>query len=180
MINYYASILMLISVAISKPTFVELNEENTEIQWLTMEQAFQKTQLEPRKILVDVYTDWCGWCKVMDRETFRDARVVDYVSKHYYAVKFNAEQKQSVILGNLQFDYSPENRIHQLALSLTNNAPSFPTTVFLDEKFQMIQPLPGYMKAKEYHEVITFFGDGFYKKMPFEEYKKTTYLENFK
>tara|TARA_R110002124_G_scaffold139613_1_gene303802 strand:- start:53 stop:532 length:480 start_codon:yes stop_codon:yes gene_type:complete len=154
--------------------------KGAEIQWLTMEEAYEKTQKEPKKILVDVYTDWCGWCKVMDRGTFRDEKVVAYVNEHYYAVKFDAEQTKPVMLGNLQFDYVPENKIHQLALSLTNNTPSFPTTVFLDEKFQMIQPLPGYMKAKEFHEVITFFGEGYYKKLPFENYKKTTYRELFK
>ncbi len=180
MINYFTFFLIVFSSILYQPLITEEHENKAEIQWLTMEQAYEKTQLEPKKILVDLYTDWCGWCKVMDRGTFRDARVVDYVNKHYYAVKFNAEQKQAVILGDLQFDYDAQNRMHQLALSLTNNAPSFPTTVFLDEKFQMIQPLPGYMKALEYHKVITYFGEGYYKKMPFEKYKKTTYSEKFK
>ena len=66
--------------------------KGAEIQWLTMEEAYEKTQKEPKKILVDVYTDWCGWCKVMDRGTFRDEKVVAYVNEHYYAVKFDAEQ----------------------------------------------------------------------------------------
>ncbi|KAA6440263.1 DUF255 domain-containing protein [Dyadobacter flavalbus] len=147
------------------------------IQWLTIEQAYAKTKTEPRKILIDVYTDWCGWCKVMDRETFRNKAVIDYVNKKYYAVKLDAEQKQPIMLDNTKFEFIAEGGrgIHQLALALTNNQPSFPTTVFLDEKFQMIQPLPGYLKAKEYHQVITFIGDGYYKKEAFETYKSKTY-----
>jgi len=149
------------------------------IQWLTVEQAYAKTQKEPRKVLIDVYTDWCGWCKVMDKETFKNKAVVDYVNKKFYAVKLDAEQKEAITLGGKKFEFLAQGGkgIHQLALALTNNQPSFPTTVFLDDKFQMIQPLPGYMKAKEFHEVITFFGDNYHKKEAFETYKAKTYRE---
>ena len=143
------------------------------IQWLTIEQAYVKMQKEPRKILIDVYTDWCGWCKVMDRETFKNKSVVDYINKKYYAVKLDAEQKGTITLGDKKF--VSQGRTHQLALALTNNQPSYPTTVFLDDRFQMIQPLPGYMKAKEFHEVITFIGDDYHKKEAFETYKVKTY-----
>lgn len=152
------------------------------IQWITIEEAYAKMQKEPRKVLVDVYTDWCGWCKVMDRETYKNADVIDYINKKYYAVKLNAEQRESITLGNQKFEFIAEGQkgIHQMALALTNNQPSFPTTVFLDDKFQMIQPLPGYMKAKEFHEVITFFGDNYNKKESFEDYKAKTYKQLYK
>lgn len=152
-------------------------EKNVGIQWITIEEAYAKIQKEPRKVLVDVYTDWCGWCKVMDRDTYKNAEVVDYINKKYYAVKLNAEQREAITLGNQKFEFMPEGQkgIHQIALALTNNQPSYPTTVFLDDKFQMIQPLPGYMKAKEFHEVITYFGENFNKKESFEDYKAKTY-----
>lgn len=146
-----------------------------EIQWLTIEQAYAKIQKEPRKVMIDVYTDWCGWCKVMDRETFKNKAVVDYVNKKYYAVKLDAEQKEAITLGSKKFQ--SQGRTHELALALTNNQPSYPTTVFLDDKFNMIQPLPGYMKAKEFHEVITFIGENYHKKEAFDTYKAKTYKE---
>lgn len=154
-------------------------KKSEEIQWITIEEAYAKTQKEPRKILVDVYTDWCGWCKVMDRETYKNAEVIDYINKKYYAVKLNAEQREAITLGSQKFEFIAEGQkgIHQIALALTNNQPSFPTTVFLDDKFQMIQPLPGYMKAKEFHEVITFFGENYNKKESFEDYKAKTYKQ---
>ena len=62
-----------------------------EIQWMTWDQAIAKNNENPRKIMIDVYTDWCGWCKRMDKSTFVDTAVVNYVNKHFYAVKFNAE-----------------------------------------------------------------------------------------
>ena len=122
------------------------------IQWLTIEEAYAKIQKEPRKILIDVYTDWCGWCKVMDRETFKDKAVTDYINKKYYAVKLDAEQKGTIKLGDKQFKYLEQGGrgIHEIALALTNNQPSYPTTVFLDDKFNMIQPLPGYLKERSF------------------------------
>ncbi|MHA4737005.1 thioredoxin family protein [Dyadobacter sp. MSC1_007] len=149
------------------------------IQWLTIEEAFAKIQKEPRKVLIDVYTDWCGWCKVMDRETFKDKAVTEYINKKYYAVKLDAEQKEAITLGDKKFKYLAQGGrgINEIALALTNNQPSYPTTVFLDDKFNMIQPLPGYLKAKEFHQIITFFGEDYHKKQDFESYKAKTYGE---
>jgi thioredoxin-related protein len=144
-----------------------------EIQWISIEEAYIKNQKEPRKVLIDVYTDWCGWCKVMDRETFKNKAVADYINKKFYAVKLDAEQTASITLGGKKFE--SRGRTHDLALALTNNQPSYPTTVFLDDQFQMIQPLPGYMKPKEFHEVITFFGENYHKKEAFEVYQAKTY-----
>lgn len=149
------------------------------IQWLTIEEAYAKIQKEPRKILIDVYTDWCGWCKVMDRETFKDKAVTEYINKKYYAVKLDAEQKGTIKLGDKQFKYLEQGGrgINEIALALTNNQPSYPTTVFLDDHFNMIQPLPGYLKAREFHQIITFFGEDYHKKQDFESYKAKTYAQ---
>jgi len=177
----YISFLIVSGLTLTGLTgFISDSTPTVGIQWLTVEQAYAKTQTEPRKVLIDVYTDWCGWCKVMDKETFKNKAVIDYVNKKYYAVKLDAEQKAAITLGGRKFEFlgqSGGKGIHQLALALTNNQPSFPTTVFLDDNFQMIQPLPGYMKAKEFHEVITFIGDNYHKKQDFETYKAKTYKE---
>jgi thioredoxin-related protein len=152
------------------------------IKWLTIQEAYALSKKEPRKILVDIYTDWCGWCKVMDRETYTDPKVIALINKKYYAVKFDAEQKEQVVLGNQKFDYLARGGrgVHELALQLTNNKPSYPTTVFLDEKQQIIQPLPGFLKAKEFHEILAFFGGDHYKKEQFDLFKSTTYPKLYK
>lgn len=172
--------LIFLFTALRSETFVPRAKVAT-IEWLTVEQAFALNQQSPRKILIDVYTDWCGWCKVMDRETYTDAKVVEYINKHYYPVKFNAEQREEVTLGGQKFKFVPQGNggVHEFAASLLNNKLSYPSTVFLDEKLQMIQPLPGYLKAKEFHEIITFFGGDFYKTLGFEKYKSETYPQEF-
>lgn len=170
----FVSMVALLSLAGFKSD-TRVNSATDQIQWLSIEEAYAKMKKEPRKILIDVYTDWCGWCKVMDRETFKDKAVVEYINKKYYAVKFDAEQKATITLGDKKF--LSQGRTHELALALTNNQPSYPTTIFLDDNFQMIQPLAGYIKAKEFHEIITFIGDNYHKKEAFETYKAKTYKE---
>ncbi len=62
-----------------------------QIQWMKFEEAVAANANNPKMILVDVYTDWCGWCKKMDKDTFTDPRVVAHLKKNFYAVKLNAE-----------------------------------------------------------------------------------------
>ena len=172
--------LIFLFTALRSETFVP-REKPAKIEWLTVEQAFALNQTEPRKILIDVYTDWCGWCKVMDRETYTDPKVVAYINKHYYPVKFNAEQREEVTLGGQKFKFVQQGNsgVHEFAASLLQNKLSYPSTVFLDEQLHMIQPLPGYLKAKEFHEIITFFGGDYYKNIAFEQYKAETYPKEF-
>ena len=155
--------------------------EPAKIQWMSITEAYVKNGKQPRKLLIDVYTDWCGWCKVMDKNTFRDPKVAEYVNQKYYAVKLDAEQREPITLGQQKFEFVPQGQkgYHQLAAALMNGQMSYPTTVFLDEKLQMIQPIPGYMDAKAFHQIVTFIGDDHYKKQQFEKYKAETYPKLF-
>ncbi|MGV3585410.1 MAG: thioredoxin family protein, partial [Adhaeribacter sp.] len=66
------------------------------INWLSLEEAAVLNKKEPRKMVIDVYTDWCGWCRKMDQSTFSDPEVADYVNKNFYAVKLDAEGKKPI------------------------------------------------------------------------------------
>ena len=171
----------LIFVFLLAAAGLTVSAQESAVKWYSIEEAVALAQKNPRPIFVDTYTDWCGWCKVMDRETYTDSKVVEYINQHYYPVKFNAEQREDVTLGGQTFKFVPQGNggVHEFAASLLNNQLSYPNTVFLDEKLQMIQPLPGYLKAKEFHEIITFFGGDFYKTVPFEKFKAETYPQQF-
>jgi len=155
--------------------------EGKHIKWLTIQEAYALTQKKPKKFVVDVYTDWCGWCKVMDRETFSKAAIVDYVNENFYPVRLNAEQKQDITLGKETFKYvTAGNRgVHELAAALLRNQMSYPTTVFLDEKFQLIQPIPGYLEPRTFHQIITYFGNNYHQKEPFDQFKSGTYAKEY-
>lgn len=143
------------------------------VQWITFEEAVEKSKTEKRKIFIDVYTDWCGWCKVMDKNTFSDPKVAALLNEKFYAVKFNAEQKEDVIFRGTTFKYVADGKYHQLAASLLNNQLSYPTVVFLDEDFAMVSPLPGYRQAPEFHKVAQFIGEGHYKTVKWDEWNTT-------
>ena len=163
------ALLLLLSLA-------AITNAQEKIEWMSMEEAYALTLTEstPKKIFIDVYTDWCGWCKRMDKATFQNPEVAAYMNAHYYNVKFDAEQKESIeMLGNT-FEFVPQGSrgYHELAAALLNGKMSYPTVVFMNPKFEMLSPVPGYQEAPQFLKVATFFGDNIYKSVPWEEYAK--------
>lgn len=145
------------------------------VNWMTLQEAIQKSKTAKRPIFIDVYTDWCGWCKVMDKNTFSDPKVAAILNEKFYAVKFDGEQKEDVQFDGKTFKYvaSGSRGYHELAAALLNNKLSYPTVVFLDEEFAMIQPLAGYLKPEEFHPIVQFIGEGHYKKIKWADFQAT-------
>lgn len=172
-ISITAVVALMISTAFITGNGVSKPEAEEVVKWYTFEEAVKLNEKEPRKIFVDVYTDWCGWCKKMDANTFNNPTVASYLNEKYYPVKFNAEQKEEVVFRDYTFKFVPQGArgYHELAAALLNNRLSFPTVVFLDEEFNMIQPLPGYQVPQTFYPIIEFFGDNHYKKMKWEEFQ---------
>ncbi len=121
------------------------------IQWLGVEKAFENHSKQPRFMFIDLYTDWCGWCKVMDRSTFVEDTVAKFFKNRYYNVKFNAESTDTLrILGN-QFKFVEEYRMNELALSLFNGqSASFPSFVVLGPGLEYLSIIQGYQKSDEF------------------------------
>lgn len=150
------------------------------VHWLTFEEALKKSKAEKRPIFIDVYTDWCGYCKKMDKNTFSEPKVAKLLNDKFYAVKFDAEQKADVIFNGHTFKYieSGKNRYHQLAAALLNNQLGYPTVVFLNENFEIIRPLAGYREAPEIHQIAQFIGEGHYKNVKWEDWQ-TKYISPY-
>jgi thioredoxin-related protein len=150
------------------------DKSHSEIQWVSFEEAVELNKENPRKILIDLYTDWCGWCKRMDQTTYSNSIIVDYINENFYAVKFDAEQRQDVKFQGHTFKFVPSGRrgYHQLAAALTNNKLSYPTTVFMDEQLRIISPVPGYIKSPEFHTILNFIAKEKYKTTPYQEFQK--------
>ncbi|MEM8506452.1 MAG: DUF255 domain-containing protein [Bacteroidota bacterium] len=145
-----------------------------DIQWLSWEEAVALTQNEgnTKKVFVDVYTDWCGWCKKMDKDTFQNPQVAQYMQDNFYMVKFDAEGKDPIEFDGRTFEFVPSGRrgYHQLAAALLQNKMSYPTVVFLDENLKMLSPVPGYQKAKPFLKIARYFGDNIYKDQDWNSY----------
>ncbi len=142
------------------------------IEWLTIEEAVKKMEKTPRKVVIDVYTDWCGWCKKMDQSTFSDPAVAAYINKNYYAVKLNAESKEPIHVMNKTYSYNPEHKVHELAIAFLQGQMSYPSTVYLDEQLRILSPVPGYLDVPTFSKILRFFGDDNHKKMSWQEYEK--------
>lgn len=148
--------------------------ETEEIKWLTFEEAIELHKENPKKILIDLYTDWCGWCKVMDKNTYSKSEIAKYINENFYPVKFNAEQKEPVEFRGHTFKFVPSGRrgVHELAAALTNNKLSYPTTVFMDEQLRIIQPIAGYLKPDQMEPILLYIGGSHYTSTKWEDFKK--------
>ncbi|NND95171.1 MAG: DUF255 domain-containing protein, partial [Flavobacteriales bacterium] len=80
-----------------------VNAQKKSINWITIEEAQEKVKEEPRKILMDVYTKWCGPCKMMMANTFTNADVISYINENYYAVKFDAESPDAISFKGVEY-----------------------------------------------------------------------------
>jgi uncharacterized protein YyaL (SSP411 family) len=148
-------------------------QKKEKVQWLTIAEMQAAYKKEPRPILLDMYTNWCGWCKVMDKETYGNDKVAAYINSKYYAVKFNAESKDSVEWNGKKYGYNAANKVNDLAAHLMYGQMSYPTTIFLSSINAQPAPLAGYLKPKELESPLKFFGDGAYKTKNFPEYMKS-------
>ena len=144
------------------------------IQWMDFEEAVSACQQNPKMIFIDVYTDWCGWCKRMDQTTFLDPGVVKYMNEHFYAVKFDAERTDTVTFQGYDFVSIPRTDgrkgTHQLAAALLQNKMSYPSYVIMNKKMQLVQVIPGYQEAKNFLPMMHFFGEGAYYTTPWTEF----------
>ena len=149
------------------------DEKTVEFKWYTFEDAMKLNQKNPKKIFIDIYTDWCGWCVKMDNTTFSDSTIRLYMATNFYPVKLNAERKDTVVYsGNKFINPSPEKprSTHQLAVSLLQGQMSYPSYVILNEKFEILNIIKGYKVAKEMEMILHYIAENAYDKMTYEKY----------
>ncbi len=91
-------LVILACAGFSNPTSVQQknSDDDSKIQWVTLDELQELNKTEPRKVFIDIYATWCGPCKMMDKKTFADPSIVEYVNQNYYAVKLNGEGKNKV------------------------------------------------------------------------------------
>ncbi|MGB1206801.1 MAG: thioredoxin family protein [Chitinophagales bacterium] len=140
------------------------------IQWITLSELEQKIKKEPRKVMFDLYTGWCGWCKRMDRDTFQNPEVASYINENFYAVKFDAETSTTVNFNGNAYEFVPGRRrgTNMLATRLILGEKStgrvgYPTIAFLDENLNRIDAFPGYKNAHNFDELAHFVKEEQYK-----------------
>lgn len=155
--------------------FLPLLISAQEINWITMDEAARLQKQYPKKIIIDMYTTWCGPCRMLDRNTFSNKSLAEYVNTNFYAVKFNAEGNEIVNFKGQQFsnpNYDPaksrrRNSQHQLAQYF--GVRSYPTILFLGEKGEFLAPIPGYKPPSKLEFFLKLFGQDHYKNLKSKE-----------
>ncbi len=163
-------------------TLVSFTLKAQEINWISLNKALELQKEQPRKIMIDVYTNWCGPCKLLDKKTFQNKDVAAFVNKNYYAVKFNGEGNDSIrykgsSYSNPNYDKTKANRrnsAHEFANFIRINA--YPTIVFLNEKGDFIIPLKGFHGPQQLEFYLKMFINDKHRELTnqeqFEAYQK--------
>jgi thioredoxin-related protein len=139
------------------------NAGENEIKWHSFDEGFAKAQNENKFLLVDFFTDWCGWCKKLDSEVYSNSKIIDYMNKYFVAVKLNPEKPGSVSFNGK--NYTPAEFTKSAGVT------GYPATGFLTSKGEFVSVVPGYLPADDFYTLLEFFVNGTYTRLNFQDYR---------
>ena len=162
-------VLFIMGVAI---VLVSTSAAQEKVKWYSIEEAIQLASQEPKVLVIDVYTDWCGWCKRMDKETFADPAVAEVMNKHFYPVKLDAEGKEDIVIGDKTFKFVDNGRrgYHEIAAVVTKGRLSYPTISYVDDQGRVLEAAPGYKTADQFKVYLAYYSDDAYKTQTFQDF----------
>ena len=134
------------------------------VSWHTFDEAVALAKRDNKKILIDVYTDWCGWCKKMDSEVYSSSSVINALSASFVAVKLNAESSKP-------FTFQGRSLTEE-SFAAGAGVTGYPTTIFLDSESAPITLVPGYITADRFVPILKYIGEDHYRSVSFEEFQQ--------
>jgi thioredoxin-related protein len=141
------------------------------ISWMSVEEAAGKLQQEQRPVLIDLYTTWCGWCRQMDKRTYSNKKVAEYLQDKFYPVRVDAETHAAITWGGRTYQFNPQYRSNEFAMYLTHGRLEFPTTIIIVPG-QEPQAIPGFLEPRDLELLVKYFGEGAYRTTSFDDYQK--------
>jgi len=139
------------------------NVGGTSVQWHSFDEGMALAQKEKKKVLVDVYTDWCVWCKKMDKEVYSDGQISKVIEANFVAVKLNPETQQVLTFNNEHMN----GALFAQAMGVTG----YPSTLIFDADGKPITKIDGFQEVKEFSNVLRYVGEDHYKSKSFQEFK---------
>lgn len=165
--------LLAIIIVLSTLSMAYAQGEIAPLKQYSINEIRQLSAQKPKKLVIDVYTDWCTWCKKMDKTTYQNEGIIQQINEDFYFVKLNAETRDSIFFDNKIFTFQNKYKANEFAVALLNGQMSYPSTVFLDEKLGLLTVVPGYLTPKDLSPVLKYFGKDFHLKMKWDEFIKT-------
>ncbi len=132
--------------------------------FVPIEQALSTARTQHKLVMVDVYTDWCVWCKRLDHDVYPSPAVQTALKTYFAATKINAESQ------DLHAFEGKEVTGRQLAN--TWNVTGYPTILFLDSNGSVIESIPGYVPPKDFAQILTYMGTHAYERESFDTWQK--------
>ena len=164
-------ILLVIIFFFGLKSYFKIDEQNVEavgetkslaLDWLSYNEGITLAEEENKHILIDFYTDWCGYCKKMDDETYSKDEVKKILNENFVVVKVNAESENKVIENGKEITERELAKLYQVS--------GYPTTWFLESDHSRIAPLPGYVTTEQFIPVLNYIGEEWHKSISFKEY----------
>lgn len=175
--------LYLVAQQVSRPVTPQ-QPAPEKIQWVTIEEAIELQKKNPKKIMVDVYTKWCGPCKMLSSTTFQSDDVANYVNANFYAVKFDAESANPVNYQGTTYanpGYNPaatgRNSTHEFSRFL--NVMAYPTIVIIDDNGAYLNQSRGMLNPGQLECLLKYFHEGHFKSVTWNDFQ-STFTPSFK
>lgn len=168
----YKNYLLLIFTVFGL-TFKAQNE-NGLVNWLSLKEAQEKNKTQQKPFLIDIYTDWCGWCKHMMKTTYSNPNIASYVNQHFYPVKFNAETKDTIEYNEKKYlPTSKEPKTpHQLAIKFLGSSLSYPSTLFVTNNYEYNLLTQGFLEEKKIEPVLVYMVENVFKTTQYEDFSE--------
>jgi thioredoxin-related protein len=141
---------------------VQVAESHEGVQWFDYETGMAKAAEENKYVVIDFWTTWCHWCKVLDDKTYSQEIVQQRLADNFVAIKVNAESQDAQ--GTSAEAPTGANLARKYGVN------SYPTTWFIDSAGEPISPLPGFVEAPQFARVLDYVSTGAYKTQNFQEY----------